>query len=97
MKTEMTDNPLKDHIIARLTRIERMTIDFQTLFAEEQKRVGVSMKHYRTASRVTGRAVAKELGLSAMFLCDLERGNRLWRIDTGTRYLAAVDKLRRAS
>ncbi len=92
----MKDNPLGQHILERLKRIERMTVDFQTLFAEEQRRIGQSMRHYRTASRVSGRAVAREMELSAMFVNDLEHGNRLWHIDTCKKFLEAVDKLRTA-
>lgn len=37
---------------------------------------GPLMRRKREAAGVSGRAFAKQIGLSAMYLCDLERGRR---------------------
>lgn len=45
---------------------------------EENSRIGAYAREERGKAGISLRALAKRMGISAMFLSDLERGNRLF-------------------
>ena len=52
--------------------------------------IGARMRELREKARLTGREVARRLGLSAMYVCDLEHGRRGWNAERMTNYLNAL-------
>lgn len=56
----------------------------------DPRAVGAELRQLRVAAGLTLRAVARELGLSAPYICDLEHGRRRWSPELKQRYLRAV-------
>lgn len=52
--------------------------------------IGGRMREMREKARLTLREVARRLGLSAMYICDLEHGRRGWNAERVTNYVAAL-------
>jgi hypothetical protein len=52
--------------------------------------VGARMKRERETAEVTGRELARRMGYSAMYLCDLEHGRRGWNAKLLAAYLDAL-------
>ncbi len=55
---------------------------------------GRAAKDYRKSARVTGRRVARVIGISPSHICDMENGRRSWTVEQACAYAAAVDQLR---
>ena len=49
-----------------------------TGFEIDHAEIGRQMRELRTAAKISLAIVAKRLGVSAVYLSDLERGNRNW-------------------
>lgn len=54
------------------------------------KKVGAFMRSLRIHAKVTGRALARRLGWSAAYLCDLELGRRAWNAEKREKYQRAL-------
>lgn len=52
--------------------------------------IGARMREMREKARLTLREVARRLGLSAMYICDLEHGRRGWNAERITNYVNAL-------
>lgn len=52
--------------------------------------IGARLKREREAADVTGRELARRMGYSAMYLCDLEHGRRGWNAKLLAAYLDAL-------
>ncbi len=55
---------------------------------------GRAAKDYRKARGVSGRRVARVIGISPSHICDMENGRRSWTVEQACVYAAAVDHLR---
>lgn len=60
----------------------------------DDKKVGAFMREIRKKAGVSSRAVARQLGLSAAYVCDLELGRRGWNAEKRRQYRDAVEVLR---
>lgn len=56
-------------------------------------RLGEDLAKRRVKAGLTGRQVAKELGVSPQYLSDLESGRRSWSETLRDRYLVALEVL----
>ena len=65
-------------------------------FRTEQARAGAALRYVREASEISLRQLAKELGLSAMYVSDLERGKRNWSVERFDAYIEALKTLSNA-
>jgi hypothetical protein len=68
--------------------IERCT----QLYAEDNARNGAFAREVREKSGKSLRRVAEAMGISAMFLSDLERGNRMWNTSHVGKWKAAMQE-----
>jgi predicted transcriptional regulator len=60
--------------------------------------IGLRMKTAREAAGISGREMARRMGYSAMYVCDLEHGRRDWKaklIESYVRALPANDQAQR--
>jgi transcriptional regulator with XRE-family HTH domain len=55
---------------------------------------GRAAKDYRKSAGVSGRRVARAIGISSSHVCDMESGRRSWTVEQACAYAAAVDQLR---
>lgn len=55
--------------------------------------VGEQMARFRKRAGLSGREMARRLGISAMYLCDLERGRRQWNREFLTNYKKCLRNL----
>jgi len=55
------------------------------------KRAGYMLRSVRDANRVSLRRVAKQMGISAAYLCDLELGRRWWSVELVRQYRDGVN------
>jgi predicted transcriptional regulator len=53
--------------------------------------IGARLKREREKGGVTGREMARRMGYSAMYLCDLEHGRREWKSKLIASYLDALN------
>lgn len=51
-------------------------------------------REVRRTAGLSLRSVARQMGISTMYLSDLERGNRQWSGDTATQWASAVSAAR---
>lgn len=65
----------------------------QKLFSEENKRTGAKARIIREHTGVSLRLWAKEMGVSASMLSDLERGNRIWNESLSLKWGDAWDTI----
>lgn len=56
-------------------------------------RLGVDLAKRRVKAGLTGREVAKEMGISPQYLSDLEKGRRSWTEPLRARYLVAMETI----
>lgn len=52
--------------------------------------IGLRLKREREAAGITGREMARRMGYSAMYVCDLEHGRRDWKAKLIDAYLRAL-------
>lgn len=52
--------------------------------------MGEALRTKRKTAKLSLRVVAKAMGISAMYLCDMERGRRLWSADRIKRFESAL-------
>ncbi len=62
----------------------------QQLYLREHRLNGQYARDQREASKLSLRTVATRMGVSAMMLCDLERGNRNWTASMLTKWETAM-------
>lgn len=55
---------------------------------------GQAAKDYRKARGVSGRRVARVMGIVPSFLCDMENGHASWTVKKACAYHNAVEQLR---
>lgn len=58
----------------------------------EQAQIGARLKHERELSGITGSEIARRMGYSPMYLCDLEHGRRDWKVNLIEAYLDALSQ-----
>jgi len=58
---------------------------------QDDKILGAQLKKKREKAGLPLREVARQMGLSASYICDLEHGRRSWSADLKKRYHGAVD------
>lgn len=63
----------------------------KNLHRAECERIGREARATREATGKSLRAIATAMGVSAPFLSDLERGNRLWTSGTMTAWQKAIE------
>ena len=56
----------------------------------DDKATGKRMRAMREAKGLSGREVARRMGMSAPYICDLELGKRFWNTKVTERYLKAI-------
>ncbi len=61
----------------------------------DQRVVGIQMAEKRRQMGIHARAVALHLYRSPSYISDLERGRRTWTTDLQTKYLKALEELKR--
>ena len=66
---------------------------FRTIHIVDQDQTGNEARAYRSAHDLSLRSVAKEMGVSAMYLSHLETGKRKWNQAKAERFAEAVRKL----
>lgn len=52
--------------------------------------IGARMREHREAHKLSAREVARRMGFSAMYVCDLEHGRRGWSADLIEKYQEAL-------
>ncbi len=52
--------------------------------------IGLRMKTAREAAGISGREMARRMGYSAMYICDLEHGRRDWKAKIIEAYVCAL-------
>ena len=62
----------------------------QRLYLKENRRNGQYARQLREATKQSLREIARRMGISAMMLSDLERGNRNWSDSMLTKWEAAT-------
>jgi ribosome-binding protein aMBF1 (putative translation factor) len=77
-QTEVVDLPA---LVQRLGHAERITHHWRKEHSEILREVGQAMRQGRQRRKVSLRSLAKQLGCSAPFLSDMERGNRKYSIE----------------
>lgn len=65
-----------------------------TVTEVDNDNTGRLAKEYRKAAGFSLRAVARKIGVSAPYICDLENGHRSWKAVMLARYRMAVDELK---
>jgi len=68
-------------LVRRLGEADRITHEWRKNHTEILREVGYVMREKRKACKMSLRTLAKKLGCSAMFLSDMERGNRKYSIE----------------
>ena len=58
----------------------------------DQKAIGADLKLLRKYARITLREMARRLHVSHGFLCQLEQGNRSWKLLLKERYLKECER-----
>ena len=62
----------------------------QQLYVEDNQRNGAFAREVREKSGKSLRSVAAAMGVSAVFLSDLERGNRMWNASNVVKWKEAM-------
>ena len=52
--------------------------------------IGARLRHERELVGITGREMARRMGYSAMYLCDLEHGRRDWKANLINSYIKHI-------
>jgi DNA-binding transcriptional regulator YiaG len=84
---------IAQEILGRVRTLEDWHTFGHTLYIEEQMRNARALSAYRKAAKISSRSVARLMGISAMYLNDLEHGKRLWSTEKAKDFLDAVDAL----
>lgn len=79
-------SPLRSRILAN----DEWFAHCGRLFVEGNRKNGDFARELRTSAGISLRALAKDMGISAPFLSDLERGNRQWSASTAEKWEAAM-------
>jgi transcriptional regulator with XRE-family HTH domain len=61
----------------------------------DAKATGANAQAFRKAHGVTGRRVAREIGLCSSLICEMENGTRGWTLEKVEAYRQAVLRLKR--
>lgn len=56
----------------------------------DNRATGEAMRQRRKKAGISMREVARRMEVSAMFICDLERGRRNWTEENATKFIAAL-------
>lgn len=69
----------------------------KTVVVIDQASTGYAARRHRESCRVSLRKTAKEMGVSASFLSDLENGKRNWTQTRVDQFKAAVERAKKGS
>lgn len=58
----------------------------------DHRAVGAEMRKLRLSRRVSQSEIARRLGFTPPYICDLEQGDRNWRLELIVAYKKACDK-----
>ena len=65
-----------------------------TLVEVDNDKTGAQAREHRKAAGFSLRAVAKQIGVTAPYICDLENGHRAWNRAFLDRYFRAITELK---